>query len=85
MKVLHVLETSAPDMAGYTIRAQEILEHQRRIGLQVVAITSPLFPSRYAGPPVETLDEVRWGFPERQREGASESPLTDSSAAREAR
>lgn len=51
MKVLHVLETSAPHTVGYTVRANAILENQRRVGIDVVAVTSPLFPT--ADPTIE--------------------------------
>jgi glycogen(starch) synthase len=43
MKVLHVLETSAPELVGYTIRARYIVSHQRRLGLDPVVVTSPFF------------------------------------------
>ncbi|HVZ18363.1 MAG TPA: hypothetical protein VG897_14680, partial [Terriglobales bacterium] len=43
MKVLHVLETSIPNTVGYTIRANEILTHQRRIGIDALVVTSPFF------------------------------------------
>ena len=46
MKILHILETSIPDMAGYTIRARAIVEQQRRLGLDPVVVTSPLFPAK---------------------------------------
>jgi len=43
MKVLHVLETSAPELVGYTIRGQYIVKHQRRSGLEPLVVTSPFF------------------------------------------
>src|SRR3954471_13810157 len=45
MKVLHVLETSIPHTVGYTVRARAIIDNQRRIGLDPVVVTSPLFPA----------------------------------------
>ena len=33
MKVVHVLETSAPELVGYTVRGRYIVNHQRRLGL----------------------------------------------------
>jgi PEP-CTERM/exosortase A-associated glycosyltransferase len=39
MRPLHVLDVSAPIIAGYTSRARSILENQRRIGLYPMALT----------------------------------------------
>ena len=41
MRVLHVLMQSVPDISGYTIRSQEILTAQQRLGIEVFALTSP--------------------------------------------
>ncbi|RJQ55307.1 MAG: glycosyltransferase [Nitrospiraceae bacterium] len=43
MKILHVLETSIPDLAGYTIRAKYIVENQKKHGINPVVVTSPFF------------------------------------------
>lgn len=43
MKVVHVLETSAPELVGYTIRGRYIVNHQRRLGFDPVVVTSPFF------------------------------------------
>ncbi|MGH9894963.1 MAG: glycosyltransferase, partial [bacterium] len=43
MKVLHVLETSVPELVGYTVRGRYIVEHQRRQGLEPFVVTSPFF------------------------------------------
>jgi PEP-CTERM/exosortase A-associated glycosyltransferase len=58
MKVLHVLETSWPCSAGYTIRAGAIVDYQRRLGLRPVVVTSPLFAAN--GTTQETHDGVRY-------------------------
>ena len=42
MKVLHVLEHSLPELAGYTIRSKYIVTHQKNAGVEPVVITSPL-------------------------------------------
>ncbi len=55
MKVLHVLETSIPHTVGYTIRADAIIDNQRRLGLDPVVITSPFFPAKT---PEATVDEI---------------------------
>ncbi|MFZ1829812.1 MAG: glycosyltransferase [Candidatus Competibacteraceae bacterium] len=60
MKILHILETSIPDMAGYTIRARAIVEQQRRLGLDPVVVTSPLFPAKDPTVALEHYDGVRY-------------------------
>lgn len=60
MKVLHVLETSAPHTVGYTVRANAILENQLKGGLDVVAVTSPLFPTNGKAPAHEDYGGIRY-------------------------
>jgi PEP-CTERM/exosortase A-associated glycosyltransferase len=60
MKILHVLETSIPHTVGYTVRANSIIENQRRIGLDVVVVTSPFFPAQRRDVTVEEYDHVRY-------------------------
>ena len=61
MKVLHVLETSAPHTVGYTVRANAIIENQRKLGLDVIAVTSPLFPTNGREvPAVEEINDTRY-------------------------
>lgn len=40
MRVLHVLDTSAPSLSGYAVRSHYILQAQRRAGLEPLGITS---------------------------------------------
>ena len=54
MKVLHVLETSAPVLVGYTIRAGYIVNHQRRLGFDPLVVTSPFF----RGATENRMDEI---------------------------
>jgi len=54
MKVLHVLETSAPETVGYTIRGRYIVNHQRRLGFDPLVVTSPFFK----GATEQRLDEI---------------------------
>src|SRR4051812_46925243 len=54
MKVIHVLETSAPELVGYTIRGRYIVNHQRKLGLDPVVITSPFF----RGADARRIDEI---------------------------
>jgi glycogen synthase len=60
VKVLHVLESSVPDVGGYTIRARAIVDFQRRTGLFPLVVTSPLFPSRNASVRLEHVDGVAY-------------------------
>lgn len=60
MKVLHVLETSAPHTVGYTVRAGAILRHQKAQGFEVVVVTSPLFPAYDGMAPVDEIDGIRY-------------------------
>jgi len=60
MKVLHVLETSLPHTVGYTVRARYIVDHQRRLGLEPVVVTSPLFPPKQPPERIEEYDGVRY-------------------------
>lgn len=41
MKILHVLDHSLPIISGYSLRSDYILRAQRRLGLEVAAVTSP--------------------------------------------
>ncbi|MFO1418586.1 MAG: glycosyltransferase [Methylotetracoccus sp.] len=60
MKVLHILETSIPDLAGYTIRARAIVQHQKRLGLEPVVVTSPFFPSKDPSVTFERHDGIAY-------------------------
>ena len=41
MKILHLLDHSAPLHSGYTFRTLAILREQRRLGWQTIQLTSP--------------------------------------------
>lgn len=60
MKVLHVLESSIPDVGGYTIRARAIIDFQRRSGLDPVVVTGPLFPAKDPSVTLEHYDGVAY-------------------------
>jgi glycogen(starch) synthase len=60
MKILHVLETSVPNTVGYTIRAREIVTHQRRMGLDPVVVTSPLFATQNTNVSLEHIEGTRY-------------------------
>jgi glycogen(starch) synthase len=59
VKVLHVLESSVPDTGGYTIRAHNIVDFQRRMGIQPVVVTSPMFPAKDPSVHIEYFDDIR--------------------------
>lgn len=54
MKVLHVLERSAPELVGYTIRGRYIVGHQKKLHLNPVVVTSPFF----RGANDQRIDEI---------------------------
>ncbi len=58
MKVLHVLERSAPELVGYTIRGGYIINHQRRLGLDPLVVTSPFFRNQQ-GTAMDVIDGIR--------------------------
>jgi glycogen(starch) synthase len=58
MKVLHVLERSAPELVGYTVRGSSILNHQRRLGLDPVVVTSPFFRNT-TGTSTDVIEGIR--------------------------
>jgi glycogen synthase len=60
VKILHVLECSIPDHGGYTIRARNIVDFQRRIGLVPTVVTSPFQPVGDPSKSVETHDGVTY-------------------------
>ncbi len=60
MKVLHILETSTPHVVGYTIRANAIIENQRKLGVDVVAVTSPLFQAGASPSACDLYDGVKY-------------------------
>ena len=41
LKVLHILDCSLPVTAGYTIRSSNLLEAEKRLGVEPVVLTSP--------------------------------------------
>ena len=56
MKVLHVLDHSLPISSGYSYRSQSIVQHQKRLGLGPVVLTSPKHGSRADAQ--ERIDDV---------------------------
>lgn len=54
MRVMHILETSAPHVVGYTIRGKYIVTHQQRLGLDPFVVTSPFFK----GPAKQWSEEI---------------------------
>lgn len=60
MKILHILETSVPHTVGYTVRARTIADYQRRLGLEPVVVTSPLFLAKESPVAIEEYEGVRY-------------------------
>ena len=54
MKVLHVLDRSVPNVSGYASRSQYIMEFQRLMGMEPLAVTSPGQP-----PSATDVDRIR--------------------------
>ena len=57
MKTLHVLANGPPDVNGYAIRTQKILENQSN---QVVGLTSPWYPSRGSMVLESKINEIQY-------------------------
>src|SRR4029077_3131840 len=53
-------ETSLPHTVGYTVRARTIVDYQRRLGLEPVVITSPLFRAQEPPAQIEEYEGVRY-------------------------
>ncbi len=56
MRILHILDHSIPLHSGYTFRTRSILEQQRRLGWDPIALTSP----KHTAP--SGLEEIVDGF-----------------------
>jgi len=54
MRVLHVLDTSLPTVAGYTSRSRYIMEAQRALGLEPLVLTSV----RHQNPDGRSMEEI---------------------------
>lgn len=47
MKILHVLANSSPDVNGYAVRTQMLLQYQNELeGIENIGLTSPWYPDR---------------------------------------
>ena len=57
MRILHVLDHSAPILSGYTYRTLSILQEQRRLGWETAQVTSSKHP---AETPVEESEGFRF-------------------------
>lgn len=59
-QVIHVLNKSLPEINGYTIRSKEIVNHQKKIGLNPVVITKLGWSAKKNKAGYEVLDGVRY-------------------------
>jgi len=55
MKILHVLDCSIPNISGYSLRSKYILDSQKKLGLDILAVTSPKYES---SADIETIDGI---------------------------
>ena len=61
MKILHVLANSSPDVNGYAVRTQMILQHQTELeGVENVALTSPWYPARESMVDAHEMNGVKY-------------------------
>ena len=61
MKVLHVLANSSPDVNGYAVRTQMLLQHQNEIEeIENLGLTSPWYPDRESMVEGYSLNGVRY-------------------------
>ena len=61
MKVLHVLANSSPDVNGYAVRTQMLLQHQNEIEeIENLGLTSPWYPDRESMVESHSLNGVRY-------------------------
>src|SRR2546421_12367817 len=58
MRILHLLDSSAPMIAGYSSRSRAIVNAQRAIGLEPVVLTS-VRHKNMDGAPLEEIDGIR--------------------------
>jgi glycogen(starch) synthase len=61
MKVLHVLANSSPDVNGYAVRTQMLLQHQNELEhIENIALTSPWYPDRDSMVKIHELNGVKY-------------------------
>jgi glycogen(starch) synthase len=61
MKVLHVLANSSPDVNGYAVRTQMLLQHQNKLeNIENIALTSPWYPDRDSMVKIHELNGVKY-------------------------
>jgi glycogen(starch) synthase len=60
VKILHVLETSVPDLVGYTIRAKYIVENQKKYGMEPVVVTSPFFKGNHTVMDFDDINGIKY-------------------------
>lgn len=58
MKVLHILYQSTPNTSGSSIRSRDIINNQKKIGLNPIVISSPFQAPIRAGKKIEKIDNV---------------------------
>lgn len=56
---MHILETSVPELVGYTVRGRYIVNHQRLQGMDPFVVTSPFYRGRIGAEP-DLIDGTRY-------------------------
>ncbi|MBM9538521.1 TIGR04063 family PEP-CTERM/XrtA system glycosyltransferase [Desulfobulbus alkaliphilus] len=74
MKILHVLDTSIPDTAGYTTRANYLVSCQKQQGVEPVVLTSERLKGG-SGAAEEHIDGVRYYRTVRKSTGIRKVPF----------
>src|ERR1051325_7719199 len=74
MKILHVLDHSLPIFSGYSFRSSNILQFQKTIGMEPIALTSPKHGRE--GTESEEIGGIRYfRTPEKGRISLAKLPL----------
>jgi len=58
MKILHVFYSTLPSATGGDIRSRDIVESQAKVGLDVLAVSSPFQPPAEAGAKIERIGGI---------------------------
>ena len=66
MKILHILDTSFPNLSGYASRAHYVIINQKKIGLNPVVLTSPNFKTDANE---EVIDGIKYYRMPQQKKG----------------
>ena len=61
MKILHVLANSSPDVNGYAVRTQMLLQYQNQMEeIENLGLTSPWYPERESMVTEHSMNSIRF-------------------------